>query len=294
MSSGRRQAVGATRRRNRHIAHKRYCNALQGRTAQRGAHCRIGDSGGGHVCGVLPARGRAELPSSFPGKERAKLSRFEEETWKPPLFDIWNADRKTVEALAAKAEETPPLAVAGRPTNYDNVIISDAQGNSVHYFHDEDAALEYAIRNQRDRRNLTGAEILRCVQVLDKRHSHGAEPGGRGNQYTSGKASAEALPPADVLLPQPPANGKSAAQTAALLGVSRATIERARTVNDHAPEPVKQAVENGEMSIRKAAEVTQVARRRPWKSAYGGKSLRGGFCHERCSHARAAHQGQVW
>ena len=46
MSSGRGQAVGATRRRNRHIAHKRYCNALQGRTAQRGAHCRIGDSGG--------------------------------------------------------------------------------------------------------------------------------------------------------------------------------------------------------------------------------------------------------
>lgn len=131
----------------------------------------------------------------------------------------------------------------------------------VHHFHDEDAALEYAIRNQRDRRNLTAAEILRCVQVLDKRHSHGAEPGGRGNQYTSGKASADALPPADIPLPQPPANGKSAEQTAALLGVSPSTIERARTVNDHAPEPVKQAVENGEMSIRKAAEVTQVARR---------------------------------
>lgn len=39
----------------------------------------------------------AELPSSFPGKERAKLSRFEEETWKPPLFDIWNADRNANE-----------------------------------------------------------------------------------------------------------------------------------------------------------------------------------------------------
>ena len=54
MSGGRRQAVGATRRRNRHIAHKRYRNALQGRTAQRGAHCRIQDSGDGRVCGVLP------------------------------------------------------------------------------------------------------------------------------------------------------------------------------------------------------------------------------------------------
>lgn len=43
----------------------------------------------------------------------------------------------------------------------------------VHYFHDEDAALEYAIRNQRDRRNLTAAEILRCVQVLDRRGTAG-------------------------------------------------------------------------------------------------------------------------
>lgn len=128
----------------------------------------------------------------------------------------------------------------------------------VHYFNDEDAALEYAIRNQRDRRNLTGAEILRCVQVLDRRASHG---GDHGNQYTSGKASAEALPLVDMPEPEPPTNGKSAEQTAALLGVSRATIERARTVNDHAPEQVKQAVQSGEMSLHKAAEETQKARR---------------------------------
>jgi len=126
----------------------------------------------------------------------------------------------------------------------------------VHYFNDEDAALEYAIRNQRDRRNLTGAEILRCVQVLDKRASHGGD-----RKSDAIKASTEALILDDAPEPAPPASGKSAEQTAALLGVSRATVERARTVNDHAPEPVKQAVENGEMSLRKAAEETQKARR---------------------------------
>lgn len=123
----------------------------------------------------------------------------------------------------------------------------------VHYFNDEDAALEYAIRNQRNRRNLTGAEILRCVQVLDRRK----QPGERTDLAPAGAR----LPMDDVPDPETPTNGKSAAQTAAMLGVSERTVERARTVNDHAPEPVKQAVEKGEMSLRKAAEATQKARK---------------------------------
>ena len=59
MSGGRRQAVGATRRRNRHIARKRTRNATDGRTDAARAHRRIQDSGGGHgalckVCTELP------------------------------------------------------------------------------------------------------------------------------------------------------------------------------------------------------------------------------------------------
>jgi len=38
-----------------------------------------------------------ELPTKFPGTNRAKLSRFEEEGWKPPLFDIWNAAKNSNE-----------------------------------------------------------------------------------------------------------------------------------------------------------------------------------------------------
>jgi len=37
------------------------------------------------------------LQERFPGTKLAKLSRFEEETWKPPLYDIWNAAKNTNE-----------------------------------------------------------------------------------------------------------------------------------------------------------------------------------------------------
>jgi len=63
VSGGRRQAVGATRRRNRHIARKRTRNATDGRTDAARAHRRIQDSGGGHVCCVLPTGAGVDRPN---------------------------------------------------------------------------------------------------------------------------------------------------------------------------------------------------------------------------------------
>ena len=37
------------------------------------------------------------LQERFPGTKLAKLSRFEEETWKPPLYDIWKAAKNANE-----------------------------------------------------------------------------------------------------------------------------------------------------------------------------------------------------
>ena len=55
-------------------------------------------------------------------------------------------------------------------------------------FADEYDALVYAIHNQRNRRNLTDAEILRCIEALDSRKSHGGDR--RSEDF---KASSEAL-----------------------------------------------------------------------------------------------------
>lgn len=108
-------------------------------------------------------------------------------------------------------------------------------------FSSEDEALQYAIRSQSNRRNLTDAELLSCLNELDKRKALG-----RPGKVASVEAAFK---------------GKLAERTAQLLGVSRAKVERLRTVNEHAPEKIKEAVGAGEMSIRKAYDETMKARR---------------------------------
>jgi len=119
----------------------------------------------------------------------------------------------------------------------------------LHEFTDETEALEYAIRNQRNRRNLTGGELLRCVEALDKRKSHG---GDRRSEAARTKGSAEPLI----------AHGdeRTAEHTAEVLGVSASTIKRVRTVLD-GPAEVKQAVEAGELTLRAGADKARAAKR---------------------------------
>lgn len=109
-------------------------------------------------------------------------------------------------------------------------------------FTDENEALEYAIKSQSNRRNLADSELLSCLAELDKRKA-------REENF---KASREALG----------GGGKSAAATADLLGVSRAKVERLRTVQDHAPNSIKNAVASGEMSVNKAYNETMRQRRK--------------------------------
>ena len=105
-------------------------------------------------------------------------------------------------------------------------------------FADEEEALQYAIHSQSGRRNLTDAELLNCISLIDTKYLRGG----------SSKATREAF-------------GKSAQKTADLLGISRGKVEKLRTVNDHASSQVKDAVLNGELSVNKAYNETMAARR---------------------------------
>jgi len=105
-------------------------------------------------------------------------------------------------------------------------------------FVDEDEAVEYAIRCQKNRRNLEDKDIFQCIVVLDKRKD-------RTKNFTSENSKAT-----DVAL------GKSAEETAKLLGVNRGKIEKARTVWDKASDDVKDAVRMGDMSINAAYNKT--------------------------------------
>ena len=98
-------------------------------------------------------------------------------------------------------------------------------------FANEKAALEYAIGSQRNRRNLTDAELMRCITALDKRGKAGrpriGEPGGR-----------------------------SATRTGAILGISRVKVEKIRSLLDHAPEEIRDAVRSGNLTINRAYVIT--------------------------------------
>jgi protein gp37 len=122
----------------------------------------------------------------------------------------------------------------------------------VHFksFATEDEALAYAIHLQRNRRNLTDAEIIRCIEALDRRKQRGGDH--KSENYKKSK------PPNGGI-----DSGKSvsAKETAKVVGISLRKVERARTVLEHADEPVKEAVKAGEMSINRAYQLTQEKRK---------------------------------
>jgi len=101
-------------------------------------------------------------------------------------------------------------------------------------FLDEDEALQYAIRCQRNRRNLTDREILVCIAELDKRRNKMANL--KQNQTEA----------------QSCASGKSSNETAGLLGISARKVEQVRTVLDKASDDVREAVKSGDISINVA------------------------------------------
>ena len=105
-------------------------------------------------------------------------------------------------------------------------------------FADENDALEYAIRCQRNRRNLTDGELLQCLQRLDQRKRVGRPAGNC-----------------------PLAHGKSANLVAETLGVSRGKIEKLRAIEDYASAETKEALLQGKYSVNRAYEETMRTRR---------------------------------
>lgn len=129
-------------------------------------------------------------------------------------------------------------------------------------FADEGAALTYAIHNQRHRRNLTEAEILKCIEAVDARRDRG---GDRRSEEAKSK---------------PPIGGieknksPSAQDTAHIVGVSTRKVERARGV---LAEPrAAAAVMAGKKKISRAYQEIQAIRKsqnqlEPAKNQGGGR-----------------------
>jgi hypothetical protein len=108
-------------------------------------------------------------------------------------------------------------------------------------FANEKEALEYAIHNQRNRRNLSEIELLHCIEILDKPLSK-KEAGSLKSNKEKGKSNC------GIKIAPEPTHKK----TAKILGVGESKISEARTVlNDP---KAKKDVETGKKTISKAAK----------------------------------------
>ena len=114
-----------------------------------------------------------------------------------------------------------------RVTAYEKTFASEAE------------ALAYAIHTQKDRRNLSDAELLRLIELVDRPQTGFNTPVAPIGA-TEGKAS------------------KTAAITADAIGISARKVERARTVLSDPEEAV--AVRRGEKTIHQAAEAAKAKR----------------------------------
>lgn len=117
-----------------------------------------------------------------------------------------------------------------RVTAYEKTFASEAE------------ALAYAIHTQRDRRNLSDAELLKFIELVDRPQEG----------YRAPLASIEA----NDGHPR-----KTAEVTADTIGTSRAKVERARTVLSDPEEAA--AVRRGEKTIHQAAEDAKAKRAAP-------------------------------
>jgi ParB family chromosome partitioning protein len=108
------------------------------------------------------------------------------------------------------------------------------------HFDSEDDAVLYAFHLQRNRRNLSDDDIIRCLEILDKISSSKKEKAGNKDK---------------------PAKKESAELRAKELGTSKSKIEKARTILDHGNDDIKESVHSGKTSINKAFNDVQAQRR---------------------------------
>ncbi len=117
-----------------------------------------------------------------------------------------------------------------RVTAYEKVFASEAE------------ALAYAVHTQKDRRNVSDAELLRLIELVDRPQTG----------FNTSVASIEATDSKPR---------KTAEITADTIGTSRAKVERARAVLSDPEEAA--AVRRGEKTIHQAAGAAKAKRRAP-------------------------------
>jgi len=131
-------------------------------------------------------------------------------------------------------------------------------------FDDEEAAIDYAIHMQRDRRNLTDVEYFSAIEKLKEMRS---DHGGFSNiNVDNDKTKQVVKSPLDSNKPNyissnPKQNERTRDHIAKQIGIGSKKVQEAITVSDHADEKLKEEVTSGEKSIHKAYTEVQEKRK---------------------------------
>ncbi len=170
----------------------------------------------------------------------------------------WEYDKSQPIIVGTWEGQNEPVCIDGhtRLQAATNVGITEVPVYEQEYS-SEDAAIEHAIVLQCHRRNLSDAELLHFIEILDQRNVPQRNEDGKFAGAPNGAA------------------GKSAVATGKLLGISGRKVERGRTIMDHGDSEIVEAVKNGEMSVNRGYEETQKKRKAPKaaeKSAGKGNS----------------------
>jgi hypothetical protein len=125
-----------------------------------------------------------------------------------------------------------------------------------HLFDSEQDAVDYAIHLQKDRRNLTDADLFRYVLAVDLRVT-----GFKGAEQKSYSTLDKTQDLAQIETPEATGPvGRTSAITAEKLGTSPRKVEKIRTILDHGPEVLVSSVREGEKTINRAYEEIQALR----------------------------------
>lgn len=175
--------------------------------------------------------------------------KIEEIKTQKPFNSIFDIDDAVLQAIKENMEkqgydEAFPIVLWGNIVIDGHTRLEAARQAGIkdvpviqYEFNSEQHALEYAIHNQRNRRNLTQAELLRCIEALDKKMTRAEAGAMKGKSIFTSKNASE------------PSHKK----TAKKLGIGASTISNARTILDSNNEGIKNKVASGEISIKKAA-----------------------------------------
>lgn len=162
-----------------------------------------------------------------------------------------NGFRESQPIIVAKGPWTNPPCVIDGHTRLEAAKSLDIEPTfTVHYFATQQAALEFALYLQAVRRNLTDAEIMSCVSILDVKK-------------VAGRPSKKLSSNDDNSNDRGSSKGKSSEYTAKLLNISSRKVEKIRAIlSEDTPEEIKENVFAGKKSINRAEkEIRQLKKK---------------------------------